>query len=373
VAGDGSSKFAVFTEDGTEFIGMAATTETGAESEDYVRWSFPFVLPVDENGCRVYLYADGSGGTAYHDSVSLKTLSFTEWTGDYWMPEDLETAYNAEDGQIITTPELDAWTYGSDLLGGDGDCATDFMDGDTGDWVYDAVNDWYDIDGSQGGIKYLYMTDLLTYGKTYKMTFDATVAAGTLWVSATNGTASGAVVSATDTDIVRYGVCITNENFYIGCSDDFSGSVDNIVIEEINVPTGWTAHGSFDATHYVGYDPVNNNIDLNVADSNRGLKQTVLTSGDLYYYAIYISSYTSGEIGIYTDGWEVTGLNSTGWHTGTFIAGATTVIVLSSGNTELTIDSVYIWPANTEESTTGGDFDACLAPRPFCQTLDESQ
>jgi len=345
--------------DGSTWTLSHAAEIDGLADDQWVRFGFPFIIPVGITSVRVYFYSSATeGDICYIDSLSMKELSFTEWTGDYWMPEDLETAYNAEDGQIITTPELDAWTYGSDLLGGDGDCATDFMNGDTGDWVYDAVNDWYDIDGSQGGIKYLYMTSLLTYGKTYKMTFDATVAAGTVWVSATNGTASGAVVSATDTDIVRYGVCITNENFYIGCSDDFSGSVDNIVIEEINVPTGWTAHGSFDATHYVGYDPVNNNIDLNVADSNRGLKQTVLTSGDLYYYAIYISSYTSGEIGIYTDGWEVTGLNSTGWHTGTFIAGATTVIVLSSGNTELTIDSVYIWPANTEESTTGGDFDA---------------
>lgn len=181
------------------------------------------------------------------DLRMMNTGGFLEWAR-FVCDADIGPA---EDGKLY----WEQWTLlnktdisftavtGADVLGGLGDCATDFFDTVQAPWTHDAVNEWYDIDGSQEGIKYLIKNNVLTIGVTYKVTWDIARTAGIIVCYC--GATPGAAWESGGTKI-EYVTCAGNTNFGIGVNADFVGSTDNIVIEPVTGGEINSAAGDFD-------------------------------------------------------------------------------------------------------------------------------
>jgi hypothetical protein len=232
-----------------------------------------------------------------------------------------------------TDPRFDRQTEGSDVLGGDGDCATDFVDVKSTGWSHDAGNEEYDCDGSQTGASYLRANSILTDAVRYKITFTvANYSAGEVYVRAGGNLGTTYSANGTYTD---YLTCVDNTNFYIWCDADFIGSVDDITVIPVTL-------SDYSGTNWYPYDEDGGAV--HVAGSGSNLYQSIGSIGTYYLYIYKVSSVTAGSCkpidgtfvsssGVYSEIVKCTSTTSLG------IYGSTTF--------DGTIDYLYIIPLST--------------------------
>ncbi len=127
---------------------------------------------------------------------------------------------------------------GADVLGGLGDCATDWFDVQGDGWSHDGVADEYDCDGSQASSSLLIENSILTIGVTYKVTYTVknwTENGAGDWIRTIcglNGFGTARYANGTYTEFIT---CGGDTNFRIQAGADFIGSVTDITIEPVGV------------------------------------------------------------------------------------------------------------------------------------------
>lgn len=178
---------------------------------------------------------DGSSGIYVWGAQVEELLCASSYikTTDAAAPRATESGYPEWTLSSALT-SLFAETLGSDELGGNGDCATDFFDSKSAGWTHDIGNGEYDCDGSQLGVANLTENSVATVDSTYKITWTVkNYAAGAVRVQiGTIGTGGiGPWISADGT--YNHYVKASTVNFVIRGNVDFIGSVDDIVVKEV--------------------------------------------------------------------------------------------------------------------------------------------
>ncbi len=127
---------------------------------------------------------------------------------------------------------------GADVLGGLGDCATDWFDVQGDGWTHDGAADEYDCDGSQASSSLLIENSILTIGVTYKVTYTVknyTENGAGDWIRAIcglNGFGTARYANGTYTEFIT---CDGDTHFRTQAGADFIGSVTDITIEPVGV------------------------------------------------------------------------------------------------------------------------------------------
>lgn len=178
---------------------------------------------------------DGSSGIYVWGAQVEELLCASSYikTTDAAAPRATESGYPEWTLSSALT-SLFAETLGSDELGGNGDCATDFFDSKSAGWTHDIGNGEYDCDGSQLGVADLTENNVATVDSTYKITWTVkNYVVGAIRVQiGTIGTGGiGPWISADGT--YNHYVKASTVDFVIRGNVDFIGSVDDIVVKEV--------------------------------------------------------------------------------------------------------------------------------------------
>lgn len=137
-----------------------------------------------------------------------------------------------------TVGTSDSSIPGADVLGGLGDCATDWFDVQGDGWSHDGVADEYDCDGSQASSSLLIKNSILTIGVTYKVIYTVknwTENGAGDWIRAIcglNGFGTARYANGTYTEFLT---CGGDTHFRTQAGADFIGSVTDITIEPVGV------------------------------------------------------------------------------------------------------------------------------------------
>ncbi len=127
---------------------------------------------------------------------------------------------------------------GADVLGGLGDCATDWFDVQGDGWSHDGVADEYDCDGSQASSSLLIENSILTIGVTYKVTYTVknwTENGAGDWIRAICGLTGFGTARYANGTYTEFITCGGDTHFRTQAGADFIGSVTDITIEPVGV------------------------------------------------------------------------------------------------------------------------------------------
>ena len=122
-------------------------------------------------------------------------------------------------------------SYGADILGGLGDCATDFFDVTQAYWSYNGGTEKYDCDGGQGVPTFLKENLSGLTGKFFKIRYTVSnYSAGGVYIRKPADTSeSPAIGNGTYT----YYVLGVEDDFWMAAGVNFIGSIDDIIIQEL--------------------------------------------------------------------------------------------------------------------------------------------
>ncbi len=127
---------------------------------------------------------------------------------------------------------------GADVLGGLGDCATDWFDVQGDGWSYDGVADEYDCDGSQASSSLLIENTILTIGVTYKVIYTVknyTENGAGDWIRVICGLSGFGTARYANGTYTEFITCGGDTHFRTQAGADFIGSVTDITIEPVPV------------------------------------------------------------------------------------------------------------------------------------------
>lgn len=151
-------------------------------------------------------------------------LDFDTIAEQFTFTRGSEATFVNEQGLIESTNQL-----GSELVT-NGDFATN------SDWTAVGSGGWTISGGSANSdgtssASAIYQQNILVVGKTYKITFTATITSGTVAVSAGfSGAGAPRTASGTYTEIL---IASTNDELYIKGTSNFVGSIDNVSVKEV--------------------------------------------------------------------------------------------------------------------------------------------
>lgn len=161
------------------------------------------------------LYIDTSNIDLNVNGVGTYTLYFTPSSTNLF----IRTRFSGFIGSIdnVSVKQVDPndyWTLGTGWSIEDGK----------------AVND-----GSQTGNSLLQQTSILTLNKLYKVSYDLTVDSGQIYVRL--GFSGQGAIRSTSGSFVEHITCSGNTNFDLFATSTYSGTVDNISVQEIQTDT----------------------------------------------------------------------------------------------------------------------------------------
>jgi hypothetical protein len=215
-----------------------------------------------------------------------------------------------------TDPRFDRQTEGSDVLGGDGDCATDFMTEKGTGWSHDAGNGEYDCDGSQSDTSNLRKASVVTQNVRYKITFTVSnYSTGNVRVYPGGSGGEIGTWRSSDGTFTEY---LTSKaaaaSFYIQADADFTGSVDDIAVIPVTL-SDYTGNNWYPADENGGA--------IHVAGESGFVYQTVGVTDTHYMFLWKHSGRTSGSIEPYAGGTEGTSVSADGVYSEIIKCGST--------------------------------------------------
>jgi hypothetical protein len=217
---------------------------------------------------------------------------------------------------VNTDPRFDRQTEGSDVLGGDGDCATDFMTEKGTGWSHDAGNGEYDCDGSQSDTSNLRKASVVTQNVRYKITFTVSnYSTGNVRVYPGGSGGEIGTWRSSDGTFTEY---LTSKaaaaSFYIQADADFTGSVDDIAVIPVTL-SDYTGNNWYPADENGGA--------IHVAGESGFVYQTVGVTDTHYMFLWKHSGRTSGSIEPYAGGTEGTSVSADGVYSEIIKCGST--------------------------------------------------
>jgi len=208
--------------------------------------------------CAVVDYTDANGLIWFSDGTTDLSAYRSGVTGG-WELKIIDSSGLVATADVGSAEASGTTNVGSEIVPSP-DCSSDFWDTRQAPWTHDALNDEFDIDGTQATYKYLIENPGLTLNAAYVSSISIrNHVAGAIGVSLANGARTTPAYLA-DGTYMDWGCCTHNTFFYVEANSAADLSVYELSLKRILTPgatgiyvTNWSIDAGFDYNDSSGY------------------------------------------------------------------------------------------------------------------------